>query len=503
MKLYFNILAFIFIGSFAIADSEVAVLNRLQLNNAIRQNLSLDVDLTRNESELMEFIESTMVTHLIPGLSVSVVKEDDIVWHKYFGYANIEENISVDENTMFILSSISKTITATALMQLFEQNLFELDDDIDQYLPFNVNHPDYPLIPITFKMLLSHTSGIRDNWSVMPYYDGDSELELNFYLTEYFTSDGEFYNSNLNFTSHMPGTNFDYSNIGAALTGLLVEEISGLPFNVYCNENIFEPLQMDNSFWFLSEIENLDNVALPYQLSGGTGSTCFEIGCGIYNDSNPCFCDFACIDYGDCCPDYDDVCGEDGSGSSLGNLQAYQNYGYSDYHSGQLRSSSNDLAKLMYAYMNGGVYNGVRILDLSTIELIKTIHFPSINSNQGLAWYYKNENDRTLFGHNGGDLGSLTEMFISFSDSIGVILLSNSTNYNAVVEIEDAIFDFAEQNEFMTLGDVNSDGNINIQDIVLVINFILNNEYSSIADLNSDQLVDVIDIVLLVNIIIN
>ena len=503
MKLYFNILAFIFIGSFAIADSEVAVLNRLQLNNAIRQNLSLDVDLTRNESELMEFIESTMVTHLIPGLSVSVVKEDDIVWHKYFGYANIEENISVDENTMFILSSISKTITATALMQLFEQNLFELDDDIDQYLPFNVNHPDYPLIPITFKMLLSHTSGIRDNWSVMPYYDGDSELELNFYLTEYFTSDGEFYNSNLNFTSHMPGTNFDYSNIGAALTGLLVEEISGLPFNVYCNENIFEPLQMDNSFWFLSEIENLDNVALPYQLSGGTGSTCFEIGCGIYNDSNPCFCDFACIDYGDCCPDYDDVCGEDGSGSSLGNLQAYQNYGYSDYPSGQLRSSSNDLAKLMYAYMNGGVYNGVRILDLSTIELIKTIHFPSVNSNQGLAWYYKNGNGRTLFGHNGGDLGSLTEMFISFSDSIGVILLSNSTNYNAVVEIEDAIFDFAEQNEFMTLGDVNSDGNINIQDIVLVINFILNNEYSSIADLNSDQLVDVIDIVFLVNIIIN
>ena len=215
---------------------------------------------------------------------------------------------------------------------------------------------------------------------------------------------------------------------------------------------------MDNSFWFLSEIENLDNVALPYQLSGGTGSTCFEIGCGIYNDSNPCFCDFACIDYGDCCP------------------------------SGQLRSSSNDLAKLMYTYMNGGVYNGVRILDLSTIELIKTIHFPSVNSNQGLAWYYKNENGRTLFGHNGGDLGSLTEMFISFSDSIGVILLSNSTNYNAVVEIEAAIFDFAMQNEFMIIGDINSDSTINIQDIVLVINFILNNEYSSIADLNSDQL---------------
>ena len=73
---------------------------------------------------------------------------------KAFGYANIEQNISVNENTLFILSSISKTVTGTALMQLFEQNLFELDDDINQYLPFNVSHPDYPLIPITFKMLL-------------------------------------------------------------------------------------------------------------------------------------------------------------------------------------------------------------------------------------------------------------------------------------------------------------------------------------------------------------
>ena len=57
-------------------------------------------------------------------------------------------------------------------MQLFEDGLFILDDDIDEYLPFNVNHPDYPNIPITFKMLLSHTSGIKDNWSVMPYFNG-------------------------------------------------------------------------------------------------------------------------------------------------------------------------------------------------------------------------------------------------------------------------------------------------------------------------------------------
>ena len=456
----------------------------------------------RNEEELLNFIESTMETNFIPGLSISIAKEGSIVWNKHFGYANINENIFVDENTMFILSSISKTITATALMQLFENNFFELDDDIDDYLPFNINHPDYPLAPITFKMLLSHTSGIKDNWSVMPYYDGDSPLELSYYLNEYFVVGGEFYNSNSNFTNSIPGSNYNYSNIGAALIGLLVEEISNQPFNQYCYQNIFEPLQMNNAFWFLSEIENLDQVALPYQLTGGSGSSCFEIGCGIYNENNPCFCDFACIDYGDCCFDYEDVCGENGTGSS-GTLEPLYHYGYSDYPSGQLRTTANNLAKFIIAYINNGVYNGVRILDSETINFIKEIHYPNIASQQGLIWYYKNQNGRTLFGHNGGDLGSLTEMFISYTDDIGLVLLSNSSNYSAMIQIENAIFNFAEETDFIINGDINLDNIVNIQDVILLINLILNNEYNFIADLNLDNILDVLDIVQLMNIILN
>ena len=461
----------------------------------------------RDEEELLQFIESTMQTHLIPGLSISIVKNGHIVWEKYFGYANIEENIIVDENTMFILSSISKTITATALMQLFEDGLFMLDDDIDEYLPFNVNHPDYPIIPITFKMLLSHTSGIKDNWSVMPYYDGDSELELGYYLQEYLTQGGEFYEGNSSFTNSMPGTNYTYSNIGAALIGFLVEELSNQSFNEYCNENIFQPLGMDNAFWLLSEIDNLDQIALPYQLSGGSGDSCFEIGCGVYDTSNPCFCDAACVYYNDCCFDYDEVCGENGSGSNQENLTPYMNYGYSDYPSGQLRTSSNNLARFVGAYMNEGIYNGIRILDQETIELIKTIHYENINSQQGLIWYYKNTNGRTLFGHNGGDIGSLTEMFISFSNNIGVVLLNNSSNYNALIQIENAVFDFAEQTDFITLGDINQDSMIDILDAVLLVNFILgqttpDNIENICSDLNADGMINIQDVILLINIII-
>ena len=457
----------------------------------------------RDEEELLQFIESTMQTHLIPGLSISIVKDEHIVWEKYFGYANVDDDIFVDESTMFILSSISKTITATALMQLFEEGLFMLEDDVDDYLPFEINHPDYQIAPITFKMLLSHTSGIKDNWNVMPYYDGDSELELGYYLEEYLTVGGEFYGANSSFTNSMPGTNYSYSNIGAALIGFLVEEISNQSFNEYCNENIFEPLGMDNAFWFLSEIDNLDQVALPYQLTGGSGNTCFEIGCGVYNENNPCFCDFQCVYYNDCCDDYNEVCGEDGTGSDQENLTEYMNFGYSDYPSGQLRTTSNNLAKFMSSYINNGIYNGVRILDSETIELIKTIHFPAINSMQGLMWYYKNENGRTLFGHNGGDIGSSAEMFISFSDNLGVVLLTNSNNYDAMIQIEKALFNFAEENDFTVNGDVNEDGFVNVLDIVQTVNLVLTNEYEENSDLNEDGIVNVLDIVQLVNLILN
>ena len=120
-----------------------------------------------------------------------------------------------------------------------------------------------------------------------------------------------------------------------------------------------------------------------------------------------------------------------------------------------------------------------------------------------MIWYYKNANGRTLFGHNGGDIGSSTEMFISFSDNLGVVLLSNSNNYNALIQIENAIFDFAEETDFTVIGDINEDGIVNVLDIVQVVNLVLVSEYEENGDLNGDGIVNVLDIVQLVNIILN
>ena len=401
----------------------------------------------RDETELFNFIESIMATHFIPGLSISIAKGGNIVWNNHFGYANINENTVVDENTMFILSSASKTITATALMQLFQQDLFMLNDDVADYLPFDVNHPDYPEVPITFKMLLSHTSGIKDNWNFMPYYNGDSPLELDYYLNQYFTPEGDFYDSDLNFTDYTPGTSFSYSNNGVALIGLLVEEISGQSFDEYCIENIFDPLGMYDAYWFLSEIENLNKVAFPHQLAPGLTSS----------------------------------------------LSVLENYGYSDYPAGQLRTTSNNLAKFMITFMNNGMYNGIEILNPETIEIMKTVHYPNAASDQGLIWYYRYLNEGTVFGHSGGDLGSSTDMFISFSNDVGVVILSNSS-HGGMSQIGNAVFEYAETTDFTSTGDLNSDDIINNEDIGILINLILAREYIFMADLNSDNKLDIFDL---------
>ncbi len=491
-------------------------------------------DNSRDEEELNDFIQTVMTNNLIPGVSVSIVKNEHIVWQNHFGYANIDENILVNENTLFMLASVSKTITATALMQLFENGLFDIDDDINVYLPFSVSHPDFLNAPITFKMLLSHTSGIKDNWDVMPYYNGDSNLDLGYYLEQYLTIGGEFYGNNSSFTNSMPGSSYNYSNIGAALIGLLVEVISNQTFNSYCNENIFDPLEMHDSFWFLSEIDDLNQIAIPYVSTGGAGyvddcsgdgDCCLEswIGDGYPDcEDQQWDCDLSCYDNdGDDCEDNGNeaycgdnfcngdenyiTCPDDCSDNTCSDtfLVEYMHYGYSDYPSGQLRTTSNNLAKFMAAYINNGIYNGTRILETETIELIKSIQYPNINNQQGIIWYYKILNGRNLLGHNGGDVGVSTEMFFSVSDNIGVIILSNASNYNALIDIENAVFDFAEETNFIPIGDLNLDNIVNILDLIYLVNIILGeNEFSELADLNGDQQIDILDVIYLLQIIL-
>jgi len=110
----------------------------------------------------------------LPSVAACIIKNDQTVWKFAYGYANREEGKPASDETSYLLASISKTITGTAVMQLHENGLIDLDIDVSQYLPFSVRHPQYPDVIITTRMILAHRSGLGY----------PSSIESSFYITQ-------------------------------------------------------------------------------------------------------------------------------------------------------------------------------------------------------------------------------------------------------------------------------------------------------------------------------
>jgi len=348
--------------------------------------------------DLATYINGSMADKHIAGLSAAIVKEGQIYWTGAFGFANPAESLPVVDETLFMLASVSKTVTATALMQLADQGLFALDDPINDQLPFAVVHPGYPGTDITFRMLLTHTSGITDNWGVMPYYPGDSTYALGTYLADYLVAGGALYNPAKSYLAWEPGTAFSYSNNAVALAGYLVEVLSGVPFDDYCATNVFAPLDMDETAWMLADLDPT-HVAMPCAWNGST-------------------------------------------------WVGYGHYGYSDYPSGQLRTSATQLAQFLTMFIQDGQYGTETLLAASTAQQMKTPQVPGIEASQGLVWYTGTIGGRSVWGHNGGDQGVTTEMWFDPATGIGVVALTNSDAY--FTNIVDALFDYAEEQPPLT-----------------------------------------------------
>jgi len=154
----------------------------------------------------------------LPGLSAAVVRGDELLWSRGYGWANIHDREPISRGTLFMLASISKTVVGTAVMQAVEEGLFGLDDDVNDILPFPVRIPAHPHRSISGRQLLTHTSSIRDRWSVWNglYADGDSPIPLGGFLQRYLVPGGDEY-LDANFFDARPGSAYHYSNIGTAL----------------------------------------------------------------------------------------------------------------------------------------------------------------------------------------------------------------------------------------------------------------------------------------------
>lgn len=337
-----------------------------------------------NTADFDAYIRDEMDLQNIPAAAVLIFKENEVLHESYLGKSNLQQGIALQGNHLFLLASVSKVVTATALLQLHEAGLFSLGDDVSDYLPFAVKHPN-SATPITFQMLLTHTSGIADGNALdgQYYYGKDSPVALSFFLENYLVSGRKFYNASENFYNFEPGTRHEYSNTGNALIGLLVEEIAGVDFNTYCKQNIFAPLGMNNTHWRLDEISQ--TIVQPYNYARR---------------------------------EYEEI----------------QHYTFTDYPNGGLRSTATDMFTFLSAFVQGGKANNHQLLSQQTVEAMITPQIPALDNEVGLHLFLMGSVNN-LWGHDGSEQGVATIVAFNPATKVGAIILTNQGN----AELEDML----------------------------------------------------------------
>jgi CubicO group peptidase (beta-lactamase class C family) len=187
-----------------------------------------------------EFFPGQMEELHIPGLAFVFVQGGEVIYAQGYGSAGLETTTPVDpSSTVMRIGSVSKTFVATAVMQLVEQGQLDLHADINHYLTTFQLESEYSQ-PVTLAHLLTHTGGFED-----PPYTSNVDPEQREPLAVHLAA-------NMPPPSHRPGQENIYSNYGYALAGLIVEEVSGQPFDRYVEQHIFEPLGMTHSHYLLS-----------------------------------------------------------------------------------------------------------------------------------------------------------------------------------------------------------------------------------------------------------
>jgi CubicO group peptidase (beta-lactamase class C family) len=336
----------------------------------------------------------------VVGIGAAIIVNRSVVWSKGYGLADNQTGAPFTTDTIMNVGSIAKTVTGVAMMLAVQEGKIDLDKDINAYLPFQVRNPHHPDAKITLRHLATHTSSITDRWAVYArtyHYGKDSPEPLGTFLETYFKPDGSNYAAE-NFLDARPGEVREYSNIGAALAGLIVERAYGEPLPVLTRRVVFSPLQMHRTGWLMSDVDLASHSRL-YVVQNG-----FVIPIPLY--------------------------------------------GGTTYPDGGLRTSVADLSTFFVMLLNGGEHGGTRILDAEIAaemtrfqftDANRPKNFPATSGNSGLFWRTKFGGTRV--GHGGSDPGIQTEMLADLSGEIGVVMLVNTSLSGDEQRATAAIFD--------------------------------------------------------------
>ena len=284
--------------------------------------------------------------HPLMAAAVGIVKDRQVLFADMVGRKWLD-GTKATADTKYRIASISKLITATGIWQLMEQGLLDPDADASDYVGFKLRNPHHPHTPITVKMLLSHTSSIRDGG-----IPGSYNIPLGHQISEFFTEGSPCHIPGCWAPAEeAPGVFFAYCNMNYCLLGSVIEHVSGERFDRYMTNHIFAPMGLSCSY----------NVsAMPREVQAQVGTIYRKLDKDGKQDPTNGSWIPQCDDFSEGYPDADYSGYQIGTNGSLFGPM------------GSLRISINELCRIMSMFCHGGSYQGVQILKPETLERMFT-----------------------------------------------------------------------------------------------------------------------------------
>jgi D-alanyl-D-alanine carboxypeptidase len=333
-----------------------------------------------------------------PGMSLTVVKNDSIVYSKGFGWADEPGKIHATQNTVYHWWSCTKIATAIAIFQLQEKGKLSINDPVARYLPFFiVKYPSDTSKQVTVLNLLNHTSGLPDpsgltfvRWI---HHDEDPPVNQTDFLKKVLPDYSE-----LKFE---PGDHNEYSNIGYMVLGAIIEKVSGITYEDYIRRNILEPLKMVNTDFIYRKVME------PEEAAGSHPTFTFM----------SLLFPFVAVSYI----------------REIGWSHLWMKRVYTDQTpSTGLIGPTADAAELAAVFLNDGALDGRRILSHESIAAmmyerqVKPGSKDSLNYHrQGICWQIYGQSGRWVLTHDGGGPGFRTKIQLYPEEHLGFILFTN------------------------------------------------------------------------------
>ena len=323
-------------------------------------------------------IEQLMQETPVMGLSVAVVKNNKLIYTKAYGLKDAELKTPLSTVDIFRIASISKSFSATSIMQLVEKKKLSLDDDVSDLIGFKVRNPKYPDVVITLKMILSHTSSLNDSEGYFSL-DAINPSKNNDWQKCY--------------NSYEPGKGYQYCNLNFNMAGTIIERVSGERFDHYVLNHILKPLKLYGGYNVNELNQNLFAKIYEFNID----SAKFIYSPGAYDPRK----------------------------------KEIENYvmGYSApifSPTGGMKISAPDLARYMMMHINYGKKKGKkRIISEASAKIMQTP--VAVKEGYGLALLKTDKliKGEIMTGHTGSAYGLFSAMFFNPEKKFGFVVISN------------------------------------------------------------------------------